>query len=170
MLDLFRNKLGDKGGAAIGRSLGDNTAVCYLNVGFNALGEKAGVAFGKGLATNFCLEELNLGGNGQAMIPKKNTAFTKLMEKHKDDPHMFKGLGEKGGLAIAQALRENTVLTNLHIGANRIGPNGGMALASAMTVNYSLESLNMTFNEFDMEARAAMTETKNNYFTCEIAM
>ena len=170
VLDLFRNKLGDKGGAAIGRSLGDNTAVCYLNVGFNALGEKAGVAFGKGLATNFCLEELNLGGNGQAMIPKKNTAFTKLMEKHKDDPHMFKGLGEKGGLAIAQALRENTVLTNLHIGANRIGPNGGMALASAMTVNYSLESLNMTFNEFDMEARAAMTETKNNYFTCEIAM
>ena len=170
LLDLFRNKLGDKGGAAIGLSLADNEVLCKLNVGFNALGEEAGVAFGQGLAGNQCLEHLNLGGNGQAMIPKRNRAFEKLMAKHKDDAFMFKGLGEKGGTAIADALRENTVLTDLHIGANRIGHSGGLALAAAMTVNYSLERLNMTFNEFDMEARAALTETKNNYYTCEIAM
>jgi hypothetical protein len=57
------------------------------------------------------------------------------------------GLGEGGGLALAEALSLNSTLTSLHLSENDLGEGGGRALAEALRLNSTLTSLHLSVND-----------------------
>ena len=50
-------------------------------------------------------------------------------------------IGDKGAIAIAEALKVNGALTELSLGSNRLGDQGATAIADALKVNGALTSL-----------------------------
>lgn len=55
--------IGDAGAVALGEALQTNTALSYLNLGFNIIGDVGAAAIGEVLQTNTALTELYLSGN-----------------------------------------------------------------------------------------------------------
>jgi len=55
-------------------------------------------------------------------------------------------LGSKGGLVIAQLLRNNNTLQRLNLSRNSIGTKGMKAIASELTTNSTLQSLDLSYN------------------------
>ena len=53
----------------------------------------------------------------------------------------WNGLGEKGGIALADALLVNCTLTDLNISANRLTNNVAVKFAKVITANEALQSL-----------------------------
>ena len=62
-------------------------------------------------------------------------------------------LGSKGGLVIAQLLRNNTTLQKLNLTNNAIGTKGMKAIVPELTTNSSLQVLNLSYN--NIKARGA---------------
>mmetsp|Transcript_17633 Transcript_17633/g.44001 ORF Transcript_17633/g.44001 Transcript_17633/m.44001 type:complete len:665 (-) Transcript_17633:144-2138(-) len=62
-------------------------------------------------------------------------------------------LGSKGGLVIAQLLRNNTTLQELNLARNAIGTRGMKAIVPELTTNSSLQVLNLSYN--NIKARGA---------------
>jgi len=62
-------------------------------------------------------------------------------------------LGSKGGLAIAQLLRNNNTLQQLNVTNNSIGTKGIKAIVSELTTNSSLLLLNLSYN--NLKSRGA---------------
>lgn len=55
-------------------------------------------------------------------------------------------LGAKGGLVIAQLLRNNTTLQQLNLARNSIGTRGIKAIVPELTINSSLQLLDLSYN------------------------
>lgn len=53
----------------------------------------------------------------------------------------WNGLGEKGGIALADALLANSTLTELNISANRLNYNVAVKFAKILAANEALEVL-----------------------------
>jgi len=49
---LEKNKIGLKGGAAIGKGLKQNKSLTFLNLAWNDIGDKGAVAIGNAIAEN----------------------------------------------------------------------------------------------------------------------
>ncbi len=62
-------------------------------------------------------------------------------------------LGSKGGLVIAQLLRNNSILQELNLTKNAIGTKGMKAIVPELTTNSSLQVLNLSYN--NIKARGA---------------
>eukprot|EP00040_Diaphanoeca_grandis_P019776 m.104705 g.104705 ORF g.104705 m.104705 type:complete len:701 (-) comp27588_c0_seq1:69-2171(-) len=67
-------------------------------------------------------------------------------------------LGERRGVAMAEALKTNTSLTHLNLSQNRLGEMGGVAMAEALTVNTSLINLNLRGNKLGEKSGVAMAD------------
>ena len=77
------------------------------------------------LALNSIVETLNLSGKSS----KKN------------------GVGERGGCALGETLRNNSTLTTLNLRLNSITGSGGVAIAEALKINSTLVVLDLAKNE-----------------------
>ena len=70
-------------------------------------------------------------------------------------------IGDEGVIAISEALKTNSTLTELGLDSlsrstNKIGPAGAQALAHMLKVNSALVSLNIEDNEIGDEGTAAL--------------
>ena len=52
-------------------------------------------------------------------------------------------LGEQGGIAISEALKVNTSITNIDLSRNYIGEQGGIAISEALKVNSFITNIDL---------------------------
>ncbi len=69
------------------------------------------------------------------------------------------GLGEGGGLALAETLRLNSTVTSLCLAINRLGEGGGRSLAETLRLNTTLTSLNLYGNDLGEGGGQTLAET-----------
>jgi hypothetical protein len=80
-----------------------------------------------------------------------------LQRLHTNDPDLKrldldgKGCGDEGAAQMAEALRDNTVLTELRLSRNSIGTKGAAKLAEALHVNTALKLLDLSLNSIGHE-------------------
>ncbi|CAF1450791.1 unnamed protein product, partial [Didymodactylos carnosus] len=67
-------------------------------------------------------------------------------------------ISEKGGEALAEALKVNNTLTQLDLGYNEITDRGGEALAEALKVNNTLTKLDLGVNRISEKGGEALAE------------
>lgn len=67
--------------------------------------------------------------------------------------------GPDGAKAIAEALKDHTSLTSFSLGANGIGPKGAKAIAKALKENRTVKTLALRGNNIGMEGARAIAET-----------
>ena len=72
-------------------------------------------------------------------------------------------IGDEGVIAISEALKTNSTLTELMLESsrnskNKIGPAGAQALADMLKVNSALTSLNLYNNHIGVEGGKAIAE------------
>jgi hypothetical protein len=70
----------------------------------------------------------------------------------------YNRIGDIGARALAIALRTNTSLTALYLGANQIGAAGTTALAEALKVNTRLTTLNLGVNQIGDAGAVALAD------------
>lgn len=170
-LDLFRNRIGNVGGVAIGDGLREGSvagtiALVELDLGCNLLGEAAGQSLGAAIAVNTSLTKLSLGGNGVAATGKPNRQLDRLHAAIPKDFSWGAGIGDAGGIAVAQGMVPNNTLTELYLQANRLGDAGGIAMAKMLQDKYTLEKLNLAFNDYTSAARQALSIVKVENGSC----
>jgi len=73
----------------------------------------------------------------------------------------FKGIGDEGAKALAEALKVNKTVTNIVLEANLIGNEGTQALAEALKVNTTLTNINLRVNNIGEEGAQALAEALN---------
>ncbi|RUS30588.1 LOW QUALITY PROTEIN: hypothetical protein BC938DRAFT_479210, partial [Jimgerdemannia flammicorona] len=117
------NGVGDSGAIALANALKTNTGLQNLNLEHNGVGEKGAIALADALKTNTGLQNLNLYRTALRFcvrlfgLPADNRARTSVR------PPIENGVGEKGAIALADALKTNTGLQNLSLGPdNRARP------------------------------------------------
>ena len=67
-------------------------------------------------------------------------------------------IGNEGVIAIAEALKENQIITTLDLHNNFIGPEAATALANALRVNSSITKVILTYNNIENEGATALAE------------
>ena len=75
----------------------------------------------------------------------------------------YNDIGDEGVIAISEALKTNSTLTELGLESlrssrNKIGPAGAQALADMLKVNSALTSLNLQDNNIGVEGGKAIAE------------
>ena len=62
-------------------------------------------------------------------------------------------IGDVGAIAMGNALKTNSTLTDLNIGANGIRAQGAVSLAAGLRVNSGIVRLNLSHNEFGSDSK-----------------
>ena len=122
-LDIFENKIGPTGAAAIADALKGNEVLKSLFLDWNHIGDEGAKAIGGALAGS-----------------KYTSRLTRLSLGHCD-------LGDYGAVRLGWALEENVVLTWLNLQENNIGVEGAEAIGGALAVNRVLTSLDLSSNK-----------------------
>ena len=65
---------------------------------------------------------------------------------------------ERGALAVAEALKTNTTLTQLDMGSNNLGTESGNAVATALATNSTLQDMNLSKNNLSDVSGQALAE------------
>jgi len=82
-----------------------------------------------------------------------------------EEKDVLKKIGDAGAVALAEALKGNKTLKDLHLDSNRIGDKGAAALAAALAANDTLQFLNIEHNGLSKGAveqlRKAAKESKS---------
>ena len=68
------------------------------------------------------------------------------------------GIGDRGATAVAEALKGNTVLTELYMGGNMIGDTGAAAIADALKGNSALKELYLFNNRIGDSGATSIAE------------
>ena len=134
-IDLSGCDLGDEGGQMLAHCLRRNPILQHLVLNGNFFGPETATAFADVLRVPECsLETVSLSCNA---------------------------IGDKGALAIADALRVNQLLSFLNIRANKITDVGAEALLAAIQpgVNHGLVALWVNMNSLSSEKSAQIHET-----------
>ena len=119
-----------------------------LKLGKCGLTDEHGVQIGKALGSGeTALAELRL--NGNQLGDKAGLALAQALAGNTTLTMLDlddNGLGEQAGLAIAQALATNAALTELELDRNQLGEKAGLAIAQALASNATLTSLSLEDN------------------------
>ena len=159
---------GDDGIEALGQVLADSSVISTFSIygpqatGFTNQCTALGVAkFAAGLAQNTGLERMRLNDffddDGAAHLAAALAKHPKIEELRLD--HNVR-LGDRGAVAIANALMGNTMLTHLVLVENRIGDEGAAALARMVSaLNKTLAFLSLGDNAIGDAGAVALAAT-----------
>lgn len=128
-MDLYENKIGNKGTIALANILLHNNHLTYINLSHNNIKDKGAVALADALIYNKCLNELNL---------------------------EYNRVGNTGAIALANVLKYNTYLKHLYLYNNYISYEGVVAISKTLINNIYLNTL--TINTFCENAIVAIVE------------
>ena len=170
-------KISATGAQAIAKMLAVNRALTSVNLLQNDLGDGAAavVAAAKkhGKIKTLCgikegQDEADLSYN----VPRVSVSDAVLLSFDLEFNGSLKsayldrnGIGDEGAIAISEALKTNSTLTELGLGSyndwtNKIGPAGAQALADMLEVNRSLNSINLLNNNLGGGAAAIVAAAK----------
>eukprot|EP01028_Stygiella_incarcerata_P007094 TRINITY_DN289_c0_g1_i6.p1 TRINITY_DN289_c0_g1~~TRINITY_DN289_c0_g1_i6.p1 ORF type:complete len:463 (+),score=82.80 TRINITY_DN289_c0_g1_i6:109-1497(+) len=148
-LFLAECQIGRKGADAIARMLTKNTVLVKLCLANNAIGDEGCIRIAEGLEINASLKKLNLrrcniGWKGAARIARmlgENGALVHLELSDNGE------IGDEGCIHIAEVLKKNTTLQELHIAYCRIGSKGAVSIGMMLRQNRSLLKLFLSSNK-----------------------
>ena len=148
VLELQSNQIGPSGCSALCQALRLNHSVHALNFNDNELGDDGAEAVGELLLSNSCITTLGLANNhirkrgAEALARALGTASGSLtgLDLGSND------LGNGGTCALAEALKQNTVLTSLDLRSCNIHLKGIVAMADCAMVNTTLRHLDFGAN------------------------
>ena len=116
-LDLYRRRVGTKGGEAIGHALETNTTLQDLNLSGNCLQDRGAKGIACGLRLNTSLTNLDMGHSA---------------------------LREEAGLFLGYALEDNSTLEHLSLEGNPLMSEGATGIAMGLRHNTSLKVLDLS--------------------------
>jgi len=129
-------------------------------------------ASGRSLATILSLQHETLRGLNLSHNPFTSEGLTQIIEplitlspQATDLIHLDlteTQLGSKGGLVIAQLLRNNSTLQQLNLTSNSIGTKGMKAIAPELTTNSTLQLLNLSYNNIKSRGATLLAQALEN--------
>ena len=179
------NWLGDRGGAAVIRSLMENKTIKIVDISKNNMGRRGAEAVGEMLDTNKTVVDLNLSSNGfldgdavtLAAGIERNFTVTKLNLSYNafesgagaifgpalESNHTLVELDLSwnqfrldGGQALCASLTNHSSINRLHLGYNGLADAGACALASALGDNSALEYVDLSNNRIETDGCTAL--------------
>eukprot|EP01132_Coremiostelium_polycephalum_P009309 gene9309-11411_t len=186
-LDLSSNQLSESNGTLLGDFIRRNQSIQILNISNNDFYEKT-VDIAESLQSNQSITDLSLSNSkasnliGKVLarslsinrtLKKLNLSHTKLgysgvldlchglKENHivleslnLDDTD----LGEKGSIAIGDALRTNSTLTCLHLNFNSIERFGARSIGRSLKSNQTLRILHLGYNQIGVKGLKSISK------------
>ena len=164
-LDLSYNLLDETAGIALAPALATNAVLTSFNLSINDIGPNGGKAIAKALKVNSVLIDLNLasnniGMNGAIAIAealKSSTSRLKILNLSSNKLCVGTSWmmydSQKAIKAIAGALKDNNMLTNLNLSSNEIDRKGAMAIADALKSQRVLTHLDLKYNNMGVSER-----------------
>lgn len=153
-LSLEFNSFGSEGGILIARAFLKNRTITAVSLAGNGLGNEGAKAWAQTLEKNNVLTKLDLSHNsgdevlGDAgacalagVLTKTNRTLKTLYLDHNE-------IGSFGGKSLADMLQQNTTLTDLDVGSNKLGDKGVLSILSSMRHQLSLRILCFNNNHF----------------------
>ena len=150
-LYLKHTKCGEQGAFAVAQMLRSNNTLLRLDINENPLGCKGVTHIAKALKSNKMLNHLDLrstdcgdeGAVALAGMLHSNKTLTVLLISHfgVDMSDIINKVGKVGAVALADALRVNNSLKELHLSNNNITDEGFKCLTKALLKNTALEKL-----------------------------
>ena len=156
-LDLNQTYICDEGVRVIAEALKTNTTLMTLSLRRNNIGNKGIKAIAEALKINTTLTTLSLWGNNinagsiRAIIKILKTSITILKLGSNN-------LGDEGLIAIAEALKTNSILTTLGLGYNNIGDKGVIGIAEVLKINTTLIKLHLGNNKVSNKGIIALAK------------
>jgi Ran GTPase-activating protein (RanGAP) involved in mRNA processing and transport len=161
---LFSTLIGAEGARFLSEALEvNNTTLTKLNLGYNRIGDEGAAALAAVLHVNASLSELDLNKNDIGAAGA--AALIAAVPPHaRGGPGLatlnlsHNAIGAAGASALAEALRENTTITELGLVNCDVGDEGAAALAEALEVNTSLSGLDLPRNSIGTAGASALAE------------
>ena len=171
-LSLQDTNCGEQGALAAAEILRSNNTLQTLYICYNSLGCKGVTYIAKALKSNKMLTFLHLtqtdcsdeGAAALAAMLCSNKTLTKLFLSNYDKKFVWiNKIGKVGAVALADALRVNNSLKDLHLSNNDITDEGFKCLAEAYLENKALEMLCVKYPgdslaAFDQDTRELLEE------------
>mmetsp|Transcript_38631 Transcript_38631/g.71398 ORF Transcript_38631/g.71398 Transcript_38631/m.71398 type:complete len:1275 (-) Transcript_38631:396-4220(-) len=198
-IDLWGNKVGDKGVLAMMPALCRNKTVRVLSLGQNGICKTGALAIAKilpttciisldlennelgadgakalsgGIRSSVTLKTLRLGGN--RIEDKGAEAIAESIHLNQYIRALYLGRNEmssKGAASFARALQKNKVLTILDLSENCIRAEGVKKLANSLCKNMSLSTLGLCGNDIGDEGAFTIDEMlRKNIFLTRISL
>lgn len=150
-LDLTYNKIGALGAEHIATLLNlNNRYIKKLNLSLNSIGPQGAVFFRWALQYNHTLLDLNLSRNH--ILDEGAEAIAQGL-RDSDDTHLqaldlsWNSLTNAGASALADVVRDNSMLQSLKLASNAIGDEGVNAIADALHADLALQELDIVGNQ-----------------------
>ena len=132
VLNLNGNPIGEDGGVAVSRILGEGCNLRTLNLGNTEMGTRAIIAVAKMMWYNNSIHVLNL-----------------------ENPRMF-DLQESTTFHIAKMIRTNGTLQQLYLGKHKMRDDGAASIAQYMEDNTNIKILDLRANEISIAGAEAL--------------
>merc|ERR1711998_789630 len=139
-------KLESCGAVVLSHLLASNTSVTSVGVSGNQLGPEGGKAIADALQTNVVLQSIEIGCKyNPAIIPIKQLRDNSVDVLD----YSGKELLSEGGIVLAAALTvaQNTSVTTVEVKSNCLRAKGMMAIAEALKVNSTVTNMDVSDNE-----------------------
>ncbi|KAG8445201.1 hypothetical protein GDO86_010107 [Hymenochirus boettgeri] len=172
-LNLMGNDIGTNGSEHIAEALKSNESILSLRMTGNKIGNKGGMVFASMLQINSTLEELDL---GDCDLLQKKCIFTfkeyttihlaEMLKLNKTltELHLCKHeMTDFGVQRLCDALLENSHLKYLDLGCNKITRDGVKCLADVLKSNKTLEILDLSSNRMEDEGVIYIAEAIHLY-------
>jgi len=153
ILKLNGNKIGNEGGMALAGALQVNTVLEELDLAETDLKAESVIAYATVLWHNGALKKVNLDRPLFTSRQEETTVHLANMIKvnsHVRELHISKhDIRNFGAERIAENLLFNVSLTHLDLRANKISRDGAFCLANVLKHNTPLEHLNLAYNRIE---------------------
>ncbi|NWU62236.1 LRC34 protein, partial [Pterocles burchelli] len=171
-LNLMFNDIGTSGAELIARALHRNETLVYLRMTGNKIGNKGGMFFASMLQINSTLEKLDLGDcdMGTQCLIAITTALTRnksVKAVNLNRPLLY-SQQEETTVHVAQMLKNNSSLVELHLCKHEMKNFGVERLCEALYENSSLRYLDLSCNKITCDGVKFLGELLKQNQTLEI--
>ncbi|XP_071998950.1 leucine-rich repeat-containing protein 34 isoform X1 [Engystomops pustulosus] len=171
-VNLMGNDIETEGAEHIAKALHRNDSLRSLRMTGNKIGNKGGMFFAAMLQINTSLEELDLGDCDlgiQSLI-----AFATVLKQNKSiksinlNRPLFYVSQEDTSIHIAQMLKVNNTLQEIHLSKHEMTDSGVERLCEALQENKTLRYLDLSCNKITRDGVKCLAELLKNNTTLEI--
>ncbi|XP_053842239.1 leucine-rich repeat-containing protein 34 isoform X2 [Vidua macroura] len=171
-LNLMFNDIGTSGAELIAGALHSNQSLVHLRMTGNKIGNQGGMFFASMLKINSALEKLDLGDCDVGLQCLIATAIALTQNKSLKAINLNRPLlpsqQEETTVHIAQMLRSNSSLVELHLGKHEMKNFGVKRLCEALYENSSLRYLDLSCNNIICDGVEFLGELLKRNQTLEI--
>lgn len=165
-LQVFKvngNKIGNKGAMAIAGSLQVNPVLQELDISDTDMGSESFIAVATVLNYNNTLKVLNISRpilhTSQEDIVIVHMANMLKVNASLEEIHLGKcGIRDSGAERLAENLANNVALKHLDLNCNRVTRDGANHFAKLLKKNTPLETLNLAYNRIEDDGACALSE------------